>query len=208
MREEIRALKRQRIIEEAASLFAERGYASTTLDDVAAQLKVSKQVIYSQFASKTELLAATFVWVVALCLEAAERAAQTPESPTCRLRQLIRDIVVIAAENKHYSAVFLREEKNVDPATLRKVRKMEERWHRNLEALLAEGVERGEFEVENLRLTALIIGGQVAWVYAARESAAEMDVGDVAEAVEQLVLKMVGARDTNATARRAVTRHG
>lgn len=198
MREEIRVLKRRRIIEKAAAVFAARGYSSTTLDDVAAKLKVSKQVIYYNFPSKTALLAAIFVWVVELCLDASERALQSPESPTNRLRQLIGEIVRIAAENRHYTAVFLREEKNVDPGTLRKVRKMEERWHKNLEKLLAEGVKKGEFELPNLRLTALIIGGQVAWVYAARESAAQMDVAEVVTAVEHLVLRMVGASGKHA----------
>lgn len=41
----------------AASLFLEKGYLGTSMDDVAAAAKVSKQTIYTHFANKEELFA-------------------------------------------------------------------------------------------------------------------------------------------------------
>ena len=49
-------VERRRLIEEAAArLFAERGYAGTSLEDVAAAAGVSRPVIYDHFATKREL---------------------------------------------------------------------------------------------------------------------------------------------------------
>jgi len=45
------------IREAAATLFLERGYQGTSMDDVAAAAQVSKQTIYTHFASKEELFA-------------------------------------------------------------------------------------------------------------------------------------------------------
>src|SRR5262249_24959889 len=56
MREEILAYKRDRILEEAVKLFYERGFTGTTLDDIAAELGVTKPFIYTHFRSKTDLL--------------------------------------------------------------------------------------------------------------------------------------------------------
>ena len=50
--------KRAQIESAARSLFLEQGYAGTTMDAVAAAAGVSKQTLYSYFASKTDLLAA------------------------------------------------------------------------------------------------------------------------------------------------------
>lgn len=45
------------IREAAAALFLERGYQSTSMDDIAAAARVSKQTIYTHFADKQELFA-------------------------------------------------------------------------------------------------------------------------------------------------------
>ena len=57
IKDEIAALKRERIIGAAVELFYERGYENTTLEAVAERLGVTKPFIYSHFGSKAELLA-------------------------------------------------------------------------------------------------------------------------------------------------------
>lgn len=49
------AERREVILESAARLFGERGYSGTTLDDVAAESKVTKPVLYRHFDSKKAL---------------------------------------------------------------------------------------------------------------------------------------------------------
>jgi AcrR family transcriptional regulator len=49
---------RNRIIEEAAELFARAGVKSTTMDDIARHLGISKRTIYENFKDKEELLTA------------------------------------------------------------------------------------------------------------------------------------------------------
>src|SRR5690348_10057779 len=45
------------IREAAATLFLQRGYQATSMDDIAAAAQVSKQTIYTHFAGKEELFA-------------------------------------------------------------------------------------------------------------------------------------------------------
>lgn len=54
-----RELTREKVLEAAATLFAARGYAATTIDDVAAAAEVSKGTVFYGFSSKEELFAAT-----------------------------------------------------------------------------------------------------------------------------------------------------
>ena len=76
MREEILAYKRERILEEAVKLFYERGFTGTTLDDIAAELGVTKPFIYTHFRSKTDLLAALCKPTIELSLEAVARRGE------------------------------------------------------------------------------------------------------------------------------------
>jgi AcrR family transcriptional regulator len=192
LQDDLRALKRERILAEAAHLFAERGYVGTTLDDVAARLGITKPFIYAQFASKSQLLEASFYRIVDACLQAVQTALDSPGPAAGRLAALVRAIVRIAAENHTYARIFLREEKSLDPAVLAGIRAREDRWHAGLQELLRQGVATGEFRVPDVRLTALVIGGQIAWLYSGRDTAAGLEPGAVADGVVDLVLRMVG----------------
>lgn len=55
---------RERVLAAANSLFATRGIAATTMEDVAAQAPVSKRTLYAHFPSKEELVLAHLKYVV------------------------------------------------------------------------------------------------------------------------------------------------
>lgn len=50
-----RAARRESILRGAAAAFAEQGYASTSMEDVAAGAGITKLIVYRHFASKEEL---------------------------------------------------------------------------------------------------------------------------------------------------------
>jgi AcrR family transcriptional regulator len=55
-RAESKERTRQRLLEEAQRLFRERGYAATSLEQIAEAAEVTKGAIYGHFASKEDLL--------------------------------------------------------------------------------------------------------------------------------------------------------
>jgi AcrR family transcriptional regulator len=70
------------VVETAGRLFAAKGYAATTIDEIAAEAGVSRETIFKAFASKRQLLR---VWV--------ERAAAGPDEPvSIRRQEWVREI--------------------------------------------------------------------------------------------------------------------
>ncbi len=55
--------KRQCIVEAAAAVFAETGFTSTRVADIADRAGIGKGTVYEYFASKEELLFAVFEWI-------------------------------------------------------------------------------------------------------------------------------------------------
>ena len=49
VRDELRSLKKERVLEAAQQLFYERGYRGTTLDAIAESLNVSKPFVYAVY---------------------------------------------------------------------------------------------------------------------------------------------------------------
>ncbi|HVC14399.1 MAG TPA: TetR family transcriptional regulator [Acidimicrobiales bacterium] len=58
-RSESKARTRRRLIDEAERLFVERGYAATSLEQIAQAAEVTKGAIYGHFSSKEDLLLST-----------------------------------------------------------------------------------------------------------------------------------------------------
>lgn len=202
LREEVAALKRERIVIAAVELFYDRGYENTTLDAVAERLGVTKPFLYAHFSAKTELLAEICTRGVAAALRAMEAAlAMDGATPTEKLATLGRRFVTAVLESQKYIAIFTREEKNLLPRDYDRISRMRRDFDRKLAGLLAEGVERGEFRIADPRLAALAIGGMVGWAYVWYRPAGRLSVVELAEEMATLVLAVAQAAPTVRTTR-------
>jgi AcrR family transcriptional regulator len=194
MREEILAYKRERILEEAVKLFYERGFTGTTLDDIAAELGVTKPFIYTHFRSKTDLLAAICTPTIVLSLDAVTNAATGAGSPTERLYRAIVDFTQVVLSRQANIAIYFREEKNLSPDALAEINALRKKFDRVLSKLLAEGVAAGEFDIKDVSLAALAIGGMISWAYTWHRPEGRLALDDMCERMADLALQMVGAR--------------
>ncbi len=202
IRDEVAALKRERIITAAVELFYDRGYENTTLDAVAERLGVTKPFIYAHFSSKSELLAEICTRGVAAALRAMEGAlAMEGAAAREKLAELGRRFVTAVLESQKYIAIFTREEKNLLPRDYERVSQMRRDFDRKLAGLLTDGVARGEFRIADPRLAALAIGGMVGWAYVWYRPTGRLSVAELAEEMATLVLAVAQAVPAQATTR-------
>jgi AcrR family transcriptional regulator len=74
-------LTRERILEAAAELFAQRGYAGTGVDRLAERSGIAKTAIYYHFGNKEGLLAAVLDRAASAWIENIRRAAERASCP-------------------------------------------------------------------------------------------------------------------------------
>jgi len=199
LREEAQAHKRERILTEAMTLFYERGFTGTTLDDVAAALGVTKPFIYSYFRSKTDLLAALCRPTIEMSLAAVAGAATGPGSPTERLRRAMIDFTRVVLSRQANIAIYFREEKNLEPEALAQINALRKQFDRVLSGLLAEGVAAGEFALRDVNLAALAIGGMVSWAYTWHRPEGRLMLDELCERMAELTLQMAGVMRRDAS---------
>jgi AcrR family transcriptional regulator len=84
------ASPRGRILRAAAHLFLTRGYARTTVRDLAAAVGILSGSIFHHFGSKEEILEAVMTEVSALNTERMQLMAASASQPLARVRALIR----------------------------------------------------------------------------------------------------------------------
>ncbi len=194
MRDEILAYKRERILEEAVKLFYARGFNGTTLDDIAAELGVTKPFIYTHFRSKVDLLAALCTPTIEMSLAAVEAGAAMSGTAAERLFHAVAGFTKVVLQRQANIAIYFREEKNLSKTALNDINDLRKRFDRTLSDLLEQGVTEGEFDVPDVRLAALGIGGMISWAYTWHRPSGRLTLDEMGAEMARLALRMVGAK--------------
>ena len=134
-----RAVRTEQVLAAAEALFVERGYAQSSMDELARRVGVSKPVIYDLFASKEQLFGALVEAEAQALAAEVESAVTTETESTARLHAGALAFFRFAARKRAaWDALYTAEGAPVS-VELTQVR----RFHaRAIAALLARGAEQ------------------------------------------------------------------
>jgi len=147
-----------RLLQVAVTVFNERGYDGTSMEDLATRLGISKSAIYHHVSSKTELLRlATDRALDALFAVVSEPAGATAVE---RLEYVVRGSVGVLAEELPFVTLLLRVRGNTDVERRALARRRE--LDRRLTQLVRAAQEEGALPADvDPALTARLIFGTV-----------------------------------------------
>jgi TetR/AcrR family transcriptional regulator len=103
------AVTAARILDAAEELFAERGYAGTTLRDVADRVGLRIPSLYTHFASKNALYAAVLARGIGPVVELLAALAEAPEAERNDPRRVVEPVMRLLAERPHLPRLVLHE---------------------------------------------------------------------------------------------------
>jgi AcrR family transcriptional regulator len=90
---------RERLLQAALRQFSQRGFAATTVKQIAADVGLKAPAIYNHYASKEELLAAASTWALDAFQESVLGGDDPSLAPEQRLEGLVRRHVVYQLNN-------------------------------------------------------------------------------------------------------------
>jgi TetR/AcrR family transcriptional regulator, cholesterol catabolism regulator len=188
---------RQRILDAAAKLFREKGYAGTSQRDIAAACELQAASLYHHFASKEEVLAEVLDQGILRPLRALEAALDglDPDTPPReRLRVAIATHLNALFFQGDYTSAHFRIWKVAPPEVQAQNVVLRDRyeavWVALLERLRDSGDIRGDIDLRILRL--FLIGGMnltLDWY-----QPGDLGLDDLARMYTEILLNGVGRR--------------
>jgi AcrR family transcriptional regulator len=139
------AFVREEIVISATHLFAERGYRAITIDDIAANLGYTKSVVYYYFKSKNEILWQLFQRTFDTFFNSADAIRKENLSPDEGLAKMLRVHAVNVMKNRETTAIWNRDESELEPQQRRQVRRMKRDYDALFESVFEAGVAQGMF---------------------------------------------------------------
>jgi len=158
---------RQEILRAAARLFQQQGYDATSMNDVAAALKLSKGGLYHHFQSKDEILFDLMNHAMDITEERVINPVKAIADPEERLRMLIRrHIAVVLSERDREITVMLHENHPLSPTLRKRINARKKDYVHFLENLIAEVQRaRGSKGTVSARAAAFAVLGMINWIY-------------------------------------------
>jgi len=143
--------KKTRIVEAAVMVFAQKGYASATIADIAAKAEIGKGTIYEYFASKEDLFFAVFEWFKMQTRDAARvNIAVLGGSAAKRLEALSDSLMGMWQEIKEVFTLTMEfwaasSSSQMQDRFKANFRNTYQEFRNIVNSLIQEGIEHGEF---------------------------------------------------------------
>ena len=162
---------RQEILRTAARLFQQRGYDATSMNDVAASLKLSKGGLYHHFQSKDEILFEIMNHAMEITQERVVNPVRGIADPEERLRALIRlHIGLVLSPRDREITVMLHENHPLPPALRKRINTRKKDYIHFLENLMKEVQDLSKAQRPakgrvSPRAAAFALLGMIIWIY-------------------------------------------
>jgi len=187
------SVKEEQIINEAVRLFAEKGYHTTTLDEIASKLGITKAALYYYFSSKNHILRSIMKRSV-LSMNQTIRIGRTDAAVLEKLHDMIVFITQLAGTTQDQAKIFF-EQIDLLPSRTRVVLKRREKEIINtMKIILDDGVDKDIFEIKDTKLCTYMILGLCNWTYHWYKEDGTLSPEEIGEIAADLVLRGIVKR--------------
>lgn len=189
-----RAVKRDAVLRAAVRMFNKRGFHSTSLDDVAASLGISKRTIYHYLASKDQVLLECVTIGLKQLLAAAEAARGEPGTGMERLEKLLRRYAEINMEDFGRCVIRTGEEA-LSPESMPRYRRLKRGIDTAMRRLIAEAVADGSIPPLDVKIAAFTLAGALNWPARWHKPEGALSAQDIAAAMTGLLIHGLAPRN-------------
>ena len=184
-----RASSRDAILRVFAEHVADRGYADTSLGDIAAELNLSKGTIVHHFGTKEALLREVHMAYFTRRFAEADYVHARLKDPVSRLAAMIYALLAAHRDDRAASLACLRELVRYFGGDLTAyVREQRARYTAIMDGILRDGVAEGVFRTADPKMSALQVFGMCNYAWTWYQPDGSQSVEDIARLFARNIL--------------------
>lgn len=184
-------LTREKIIEAAKYLFGQKGYHSTSIQEISQKAEISKGLIYHYFSNKSEILFEIHDHILGILIEQAEKIMMRDDlSASDKLREMMIDLIQMIMDSQPNMTVFFQELKYTPEDILTRIKSERDRFEKVFKQALEKGIADGEFRKDtDIEITAKAIFGMCNWTYQWFDPSRELSTREIGMKFYDIVIK-------------------
>ena len=156
--------QRQLILNEAARLFKERGFGSSSMRDLGARVGLDAASMYNHIKSKDEILESICFQVSDTYIAQLTEVEQMDATYLEKITELLRRHVRLMTKDGAAVSVANNEWKALTEPRLTEFKEARKRYERGFAALIEQGIAAGELQAVNVSVALFTLLSAVRWV--------------------------------------------
>lgn len=155
--------RREAILRSVASVLRNSRFSSLTMEDVAAELGITKGNLYYYFKDKRDILYQCHMRSMEISLVALKEALQRGRTPAEKLRLLLTGHVRGVVDDG-FGGILQTDLENLRSDQRNQYVRKRDELESGVRRLIEEGNRAGEFECPNVKLAGFAILGAINWI--------------------------------------------
>lgn len=180
--------RKEQILAASAALFRNKGYAVTTVRDIAQVLGIEASSLYSHVKSKEEILETICFSMADKFLQGIDEVNDIYFNATEKLRMAILNHVKLLTNNRDASAVFLHDWRHLSEPRLSDFKKLRDRYENGFYQIMDDGEKEDVFDDVDKKFAVLTILASVNWVNEWYSVDGKMSPDEIATNLTQFIL--------------------
>ena len=165
MTQQRRAEKEDQLLEAATHLFKEKGYHSTSMQELADAVGMQKGSLYYYIEGKDELLCRLMERATSFMAAQIDEVYASDLPPGRKLRWALETHAATMMEHLDLVAVFFHEYRNLPTERLAEAMAVRKRYDQVLMQIVEDGITAGEFRDVNVKMAVFGMLGMLNWTH-------------------------------------------
>ncbi|WP_420580630.1 TetR/AcrR family transcriptional regulator [Reichenbachiella sp.] len=180
--------KKQIILEEAATLFREKGYSATTMRDIAGKVGVEAASLYNHIKSKEQILSKICFSLADTYTTKINLIKDAKESPINKIKELLLLHLEINAMSSPLASVMNDEWRHLTEPEKSEFLNQRRNYENHFLTIIEEGMKDGSVVVEDSKIALYTMLSSIRWLQHWYHANRDMDVEGIKATIIGLLM--------------------
>lgn len=180
--------RKDQIIQVASKLFSKRGYASTSVRDIAEMMEMEAASLYNHISSKEELLHDICFQMADRFINAIDEVNDIYFNGEQKLRMAVKNHVKILTDNLDEAQVFLWEWRHLNEENTSVFISLRDQYESGIQNIIQTGMDENVFQEIDKKFAALNILSSMNWIVEWYKPEGKMKPDELADKLTDFVL--------------------
>jgi AcrR family transcriptional regulator len=189
MAETLKVSRKTQIEQTATQLFQDKGYAATSMRDLANDLGIEAASIYSHIRSKEEILQKICFRMAQEFFDSKHEIEKRKMAPVEKLKAAIIGHVKVVTKNAAASAVFFTEYRHLSEPFLSQFLEMRNNYETWFREIISHGILQGQMKAVDEKFTSLTILSSINFISNWYKPEGKMSAETIGERLSELFIE-------------------
>ncbi len=180
--------RKEQIRQVAQNMFREKGYAATSMRELAEAVGIEAASLYNHIKSKEEILQDICFGLANDFFSALDTVKDAEVPADVKLTQAINVHIKVITTNLDAAGVFLTEWRFLSEPHLSNFKNMRNRYEREFQRIVLEGIRQGIFKPTDVKLYCLSLFSAMNWIYQWYKPNGELSPNELGERFSLMLL--------------------